>query len=85
MCKKPFYLCSIVFLGLVSYTPGLTETNPVMADKSKSITLDTDPNLVGWWKFDEVSVQTRRILPGIAVKVRSKVACLLTRIRCQVG
>jgi hypothetical protein len=55
MCKKPFYLCSIVFLGLVSYTPGLTETNPVMADKSKSITLDTDPNLVGWWKFDEVS------------------------------
>ncbi len=26
--------------------------------KDKPITLDTDPNLAGWWKFDEVSGKT---------------------------
>jgi hypothetical protein len=28
------------------------------ADKDKPKTLDTDPNLAGWWKFDEVSGKT---------------------------
>jgi len=27
-------------------------------EKEKAITLDTDPNLVGWWKFDDVSGKT---------------------------
>lgn len=26
--------------------------------KEKAVTLDTDPNLVGWWKFDETSGET---------------------------
>jgi hypothetical protein len=58
MRRNLFYLCSIVFLGLVSGTPVLTGTNPITQDKDKPITLDTDPNLVGWWKFDEVSGTT---------------------------
>ena len=28
------------------------------ADKNKPKTLDTDPNLAGWWKFDEASGKT---------------------------
>ena len=28
------------------------------AEKDKPITLDNDPNLVGWWKFDEASGKT---------------------------
>ena len=31
---------------------------PASAGKDKPVTLDTDPNLVGWWKFDEVSGKT---------------------------
>jgi len=58
MRRNLFYLCSIVFLGLVSSHPGLTATNPITTDKDKPKTLDTDPNLVGWWKFDEVSGTT---------------------------
>lgn len=58
MCRNLFYLCSIVFLGLVSSAPGLTATNPITEDKDRQRTLDADPNLVGWWKFDEVSGTT---------------------------
>jgi hypothetical protein len=58
MCRNLFYLCSIVFLVLVSIRPGLTATNPITVDKDKPKTLDTDPNLVGWWKFDEISGTT---------------------------
>lgn len=31
---------------------------PLSAGKDKPITLDKDPNLAGWWKFDEVSGKT---------------------------
>jgi hypothetical protein len=55
MCRNLFYLCSIVLLVLVSSHPGSTATDPITEDKDKPKTLDTDPNLVGWWKFDEVS------------------------------
>jgi hypothetical protein len=58
MCRNLFYLCSIMFLVLVSSPLGLSGTNPITQDKDKPITLDTDPNLVGWWKFDEVSGTT---------------------------
>jgi len=27
-------------------------------EKDKAVTLDTDPNLVGWWKFDDTSGET---------------------------
>ena len=30
----------------------------ITRDKDKSMTLNTDPNLVGWWKFDEASGKT---------------------------
>jgi len=58
MCRNLFYLCSIVFLVLASSPSGLRGTNPITQDKDKPITLDTDPNLVGWWKFDEVAGTT---------------------------
>ena len=28
------------------------------ADEDKPVTLDTDPSLAGWWKFDETSGKT---------------------------
>jgi len=34
------------------------------ASREKKISLDTDPNLVGWWKFDEVSGQTAADFSG---------------------
>ena len=37
---------------------GTKATKATAADKDKPITLDTDPNLVGWWKFDETSGKT---------------------------
>lgn len=44
-----------LWLGLVGSALGPTVTGPRPAGKDKPISLDTDPNLVGWWKFDEVS------------------------------
>ena len=53
------YLFSVVLLlGLVSNRAGLTATKRTSATEDKPRTLDTDPNLVGWWKFDEVSGKT---------------------------
>jgi hypothetical protein len=53
MCKKPYFLISYVLalaLCLVSST--------FVQARDKPITLDTDPNLAGWWKLDEVSGKT---------------------------
>jgi len=59
MCRNLLYLSSVVlFLGLVINSPGLMEINSTAVAKDKPITLDTDPNLAGWWKFDEVSGKT---------------------------
>jgi hypothetical protein len=33
-------------------------THPTARDKDKPITLDTDPHLMGWWKFDETTGKT---------------------------
>ncbi len=33
-------------------------TGPVVAAADKPVTLDTDPNLAGWWKFDEAAGKT---------------------------
>jgi hypothetical protein len=48
----------VLLLPLVSNKPGLTATKRTSANEDKPIILDTDPNLVGWWKFDEVSGKT---------------------------
>ena len=41
--------CSIIIFIVAA------RTEAVGADKDKPKTLDTDPNLAGWWKFDEAS------------------------------
>ncbi len=55
-------LCCLFFvvllLSLVSNQSGLTAVKRSSRDKDKLITLDTDPNLAGWWKFDERSGKT---------------------------
>jgi hypothetical protein len=33
-------------------------THPTARDKDKAMTLDTDPHLMGWWKFDETTGKT---------------------------
>ncbi len=59
MYRNLYYLFSVILLlGLVSNTPALTAPSPTPADKDKVASLDTDPNLVGWWKFDEDSGKT---------------------------
>ncbi len=59
MCRKLLYLSSVVlFLGLVINSSGLMEITSTALAQDKPITLDTDPNLAGWWKFDEVSGKT---------------------------
>jgi len=59
MCKNLLYLSSIVLsLGLVTNSSGLMEINSTAVAKDKPVTLDTDPNLAGWWKFDETSGKT---------------------------
>ena len=59
MYRNLYYLFSVILLlGLVSNTPALTAPSPTPTDKDKVVSLDTDPNLVGWWKFDEVSGKT---------------------------
>ena len=42
--------CSGIVIGL--------EAEAASADKNTTKTLDTDPNLAGWWKFDEASGKT---------------------------
>ena len=42
-------------LSLVVLLLGLVISFSTAADKNKPKTLDTDPNLAGWWKFDEAS------------------------------
>ena len=44
-------LTLLVLLGL-TLVLGLS---PARAAEDKGKTLDTDPNLVGWWKFDETT------------------------------
>jgi len=57
MDKKMFRLSLVVLLfgSIVSFP--LTARIEA-ADKNKPKTLDTDPNLAGWWKFDEASGKT---------------------------
>ena len=57
MYKKLLRLSLVVlsFVLVVSFT---VAAQAAAADKNKPKTLDTDPNLAGWWKFDEASGKT---------------------------
>ena len=52
MNRKPYF--SIFCLALILCLPCTTNTQA----KDKPVTLDTDPNLAGWWKLDETSGKT---------------------------
>jgi len=59
MDKKMLRLLLVVLLfGLVISFSVAARTEAAAADKNKPKTLDTDPNLAGWWKFDEASGKT---------------------------
>jgi len=59
MDKKLLRLSLVVLLfGLVISFSVAVRTEAAAADKNKLKTLDTDPNLAGWWKFDEASGKT---------------------------
>ena len=59
MDKKILRLSLVVLLfGLVISFSVAAHAKPTAADKNKPKTLDTDPNLAGWWKFDEASGKT---------------------------
>jgi len=53
MFKRPDFLISFI-LALVLYLV----LGTIAQGKDKPITLDTDPNLASWWKFDEASGKT---------------------------
>jgi len=53
MSKKTGFPISFVLTSVLCLMWGTTAQA-----KDKPITLDTDPNLAGWWKFDEISGKT---------------------------
>ncbi len=56
MDKRIFRLLLFVLLfGSILFFPETALTEAAGAKKNKPKTLDNDPNLAGWWKFDEES------------------------------
>jgi hypothetical protein len=59
MFKRPHLSILLVALSLALFlswaVPATSEEKPAGAWAGKPKTLDTDPNLVGWWKFDETA------------------------------
>ena len=55
--SKKLLRSSLVVL-LFSLVSGLLGPAQAKADKDEPKTLDTDPHLVGWWKFDETAGKT---------------------------
>lgn len=53
MRRKPDFQISLVLVSVLCLTCGT-----IAQAKDKPITLDTDSNLAGWWKFDETSGKT---------------------------
>jgi hypothetical protein len=51
MFRRTFGVCLMAFSAMV-VCGGVVGAE---AEKAKKVTLDTDPNLAGWWKFDETS------------------------------
>ena len=62
MFKKPHLSILLVALSLALFlswaVAATSEEKPAGAWAGKPKTLDTDPNLVGWWKFDEIAGKT---------------------------
>lgn len=52
MDRKHIRTCSALLLGI------LIAWNALLAHADEPITLDTDPNLASWWKFDETAGKT---------------------------
>ena len=57
MSKLLVTLTSLAILGPLGCATGQPSA-ATAANPAKAITLDTDPHLVGWWKFDETSGNT---------------------------
>ena len=56
-CEHPaLRLCALAWV-LILFVTALPNA-PAVADAGKAATLDRDPNLVGWWKFDETAGST---------------------------
>lgn len=55
--RRDHILSALLLLGLIAGTGHLTAAQPALPDKEKRINLNGDPNLVGWWKLDEVTGQ----------------------------
>jgi len=53
MFKRPEFLISLILASVLCLVLGT-----IAQGKDKPRTLDTDPNLAGWWKFDETSRKT---------------------------
>ncbi len=53
MFKRPEFLISLILASVLFLVLGT-----IAQGKGKPRTLDTDPNLAGWWKFDEASGKT---------------------------
>jgi len=49
---------AVLLFGLLSNSAELKAASSSRTDKDKAVSLDTDPNLVGWWKFDDISGTT---------------------------
>jgi len=53
MSRRPYFSISLILASVLCLVLGT-----IAQGKDKPITLDTDPNLAGWWKLDEVSGKT---------------------------
>jgi hypothetical protein len=47
----------MIFISIVSFSV-MAQVEAAGVNKNKPTTLDTDPNLAGWWKFEEASGKT---------------------------
>jgi hypothetical protein len=59
MRRNSWYVFLLALLVvLIGGASRLAATNTAPAEKEKATSLDTDPHLVGWWKFDKISGET---------------------------
>jgi hypothetical protein len=58
MRKQYPYLVVLALLGTLYLAGNVTLTHAAEPEKGKAANLDTDPQLVGWWKLDETSGKT---------------------------
>jgi hypothetical protein len=51
------FLPILLLILLITSTTQAAQNSP-LSEKDKASNLDTDPNLVGWWQFEDISGQT---------------------------